>query len=56
MLAKFSLEQIREFWTQQAKEHGQAPAASWSDQMVIQMEIREILKQLSNGDHILDVG
>jgi ubiquinone/menaquinone biosynthesis C-methylase UbiE len=56
MPAKFSLEQIREFWTQQAKEHGQAPAASWSDQMVIQMEIREILKQLSNGDHLLDVG
>jgi SAM-dependent methyltransferase len=56
MPAKFSLEQIREFWTQQAAEHGQAPSASWSDRMVIEMEVREILKRLSNGDHILDVG
>ena len=56
MPAKFSLEQIREFWTQQATEHGQAPSASWSDRMVIEMEVREILKRLSNGDQILDVG
>jgi ubiquinone/menaquinone biosynthesis C-methylase UbiE len=56
MPAKFSLEQIRDFWTQQAMEHGQAPSASWSDRMVIEMEIREILKRLSSGDRVLDVG
>ncbi len=56
MQTKFSLEQIREFWTQQAREHGPAPAASWSDQAVIDMEVREILKRLSDGDRILDVG
>jgi ubiquinone/menaquinone biosynthesis C-methylase UbiE len=56
MPAKFNLEQIRDFWTQQAKEHGQAPSASWSDRMVIEMEIRELLKRLSDGDKVLDVG
>jgi ubiquinone/menaquinone biosynthesis C-methylase UbiE len=56
MPAKFSLEQIREHWKQQALEHGQAPSASWSDRMVIEMEVREILKHLAKGDRILDVG
>lgn len=56
MTDKFTLEQIREFWTQQASRHGQQPAASWSDAMVIEMEVRQILRYLSDGDHILDVG
>jgi ubiquinone/menaquinone biosynthesis C-methylase UbiE len=56
MPAKLDLDQIREFWTQQAREHGESPSASWSDQMVIEMEIREIVKRLSEGDRILDVG
>ena len=43
MTEPFSLEQIRDFWTQQAREHGLSPSASWSDRMVIEMEIREIL-------------
>ena len=50
------MEQIRAFWTQQALAHGGSPAASWSDQMVIEMEIREILKRLEDGDQVLDVG
>ena len=56
MQDKFTLEQIRNFWTQQALKHGQSPEASWSDQMVIEMEIREILKRLQDGDRVLDVG
>jgi ubiquinone/menaquinone biosynthesis C-methylase UbiE len=56
MTQKLTLEQIREFWNQQALEHGQSPKASWSDQMVIEMEIREILKWIADGDKILDVG
>jgi len=56
MQTKFSLDQIREFWTQQAREHGTAPSASWSDRMVIEMEVREIVKRLSDGDRILDIG
>src|SRR5690349_16532927 len=56
MPAKLDLEQIRDFWTRQAHEHGEAPAASWSDRMVIEMEIREILSRLSDGERILDVG
>jgi len=56
MPAKLELEQIRAFWTQQANEYGESPSASWSDRMVIELEIREILKWLSDGDRILDVG
>jgi ubiquinone/menaquinone biosynthesis C-methylase UbiE len=53
---KFTLEQIREFWAEQAREHGQAPSASWSDRMVMELEVREISERLSDGDHVLDVG
>ena len=53
---RYSLEQIRTFWTQQAVEHGQAAAASWSDRMVMEMEVREIVQHLSDGDDVLDIG
>jgi ubiquinone/menaquinone biosynthesis C-methylase UbiE len=52
----FSLEQIRDFWTEQAKGHGQEAAASWSDLRVMEMEVREILPRLAEGDRVLDVG
>jgi ubiquinone/menaquinone biosynthesis C-methylase UbiE len=50
------LEQIREFWRQQALVHGQSSSASWSDSRVIEMEIREILRFLNDGDRVLDIG
>jgi ubiquinone/menaquinone biosynthesis C-methylase UbiE len=53
---RYNLEQIRTFWTEQALKHGQEPAASWSDRMVIEMEIREIMQHLSDGDDVLDIG
>ncbi len=56
MGAKFSIEQIRQFWTEQVRKHGQSLAASWSDTMVIEMEIRQILQYLEDGDRVLDVG
>ena len=56
MSAKFTLEQIRNYWTGQALEHGQSSAASWSDQMMIDLEIREILRRLEDGDRVLDIG
>jgi len=56
MEEKLSLEEIRNFWMQNALKHGQSPAASWSDQMVIEMEIREILRRLEEGDQVLDIG
>jgi len=56
MTDKFSAEQIRNFWMQQALKHGQSPAASWSDRMAVEMEIREIVKRLADGDSVLDVG
>jgi SAM-dependent methyltransferase len=56
MVEKYTLEEIRTFWTTQAEQHGQSPAASWSDVSAIQLEIREILKWLDDGDRVLDVG
>jgi ubiquinone/menaquinone biosynthesis C-methylase UbiE len=56
MSKRFSLEEIREFWQQQALIHGQSSAASWSDLWAIEMEIREIVSRLSDGDRVLDIG
>ncbi len=47
---------IRDFWTEQAKRHGEDAAASWSDVCVIEMEVREILARLQDGERVLDVG
>ncbi len=56
MSCKYSLEQIRDFWTKQANVHGTAPQASWSDVSVIHMEIKNILQYIEDGDHVIDVG
>lgn len=56
MTEKLSLEAIRQFWTRQAEQHGASPDASWSDRPVIEMEIRQLLERLSEGDSVLDVG
>lgn len=56
MAKKTTIEEGRKFWTQQAMVHGESPAASWSDTMAIEIEIREILKHLMDGDRVLDVG
>ena len=56
MTDKFDGEGIRKFWTAQAVQHQQSPSASWSDRMVIELEIREISRRLAPGDRVLDVG
>ncbi len=56
MRRKLTVEEVREYWTQQAAEHGQSPSASWSDFRAIEMEINEILKHLDDGDKVLDAG
>jgi ubiquinone/menaquinone biosynthesis C-methylase UbiE len=56
MTDRYSQEQVRQYWSQQAVEHGPSHAASWSDRMVIELEIREIVRYLSDGDRVLDVG
>ncbi len=53
---KFSDEQIKDFWQEQATAHGISPNASWSDTAVIEMEIKQILSLLDEGDSVLDVG
>ena len=47
--------EVYEYWNKQAHEHGQSPSASWSDHRVIEMEIAEISKNLTDGDQVLDV-
>src|SRR3954465_4699231 len=56
MSKQFTQSEVYDFWTQQAREHGQSPAASWSDQRVIEMEIDQIAKRLNDGDYVLDAG
>ncbi|HLP44395.1 MAG TPA: class I SAM-dependent methyltransferase [Candidatus Kapabacteria bacterium] len=55
-MKKYDLEQIRNYWEAQVKKHKQSPGASWSDTMVIEMEINAILEYLVDGDLVLDAG
>jgi len=56
MNVKYSDTEIFEYWTDQAKAYGQSPSAPWSDYHVIELEIQEIIKWLTDGDAVLDVG
>ncbi|GMW01802.1 MAG: hypothetical protein AMXMBFR84_29390 [Candidatus Hydrogenedentota bacterium] len=56
MTTKYTLAQIKQFWEQQALEHGESPVASWSDTPVMDLEIREIISRIKDGDKVLDVG
>jgi len=56
MSQKLTFEEIRDFWRRQAVEHGTSPRVSWSDHRVIEMEIRELVRRLADGDTVLDVG
>ena len=56
MSQKLTLEEIRDFWRRQAVQHGQSPNVSWSDHRVIEIEIRELVRRLDDGDRVLDVG
>lgn len=55
-MADYSMEQIKDFWTEQARIHGRSFAASWSDQYAIDLEIRTLLNYFEEGDKVLDVG
>jgi len=53
---KFTAEQVRDYWAEQARTHGHSPAASWSDHRAIELEIKEVLSHLRDGESVLDVG
>lgn len=56
MSPRMTLEEIEAHWREQARRHGAAPAASWSDVWAIDLEVREIAERLADGDRVLDVG
>jgi ubiquinone/menaquinone biosynthesis C-methylase UbiE len=56
MTDKLTPDQIHTYWTEQARAHGLSPAASWSDTAVIDLEIRQLIGRLDDGDRVLDVG
>ena len=56
MTTRLTQTEVYEFWSRQAHEHGQSPSASWSDYRVIEMEIAEISRHLSDDDRVLDIG
>lgn len=45
-----------EFWNKQALKHKNSQLATTPDLFAAQLEIKEILKYLSNGDTVLDIG
>jgi SAM-dependent methyltransferase len=49
-------DEIREFWSEQARIHGESSAASWSDHRVIELEIAAIGARLRAGERVLDAG
>jgi len=49
-------DEIRRFWAEQARAHGESPSASWSDHRVIELEIEAIGSRLAAGERVLDVG
>lgn len=53
---KFSLDEIRKYWREQAVTCGQSPSASWSDHHAIELEIKELLKRVHDGETVLDIG
>jgi ubiquinone/menaquinone biosynthesis C-methylase UbiE len=56
MARRLTDDQIKQFWSDQADEHGQSTAASWSDRPVIELEAAELVNQVRDGERILDVG
>jgi ubiquinone/menaquinone biosynthesis C-methylase UbiE len=56
MTTRLTQNEVYGYWNSQADEHGQSPSASWSDHRVIEMEIAEITKHLTDGDQVLDAG
>ncbi|MBR0713029.1 class I SAM-dependent methyltransferase [Bradyrhizobium liaoningense] len=53
---KFSDQQIRSFWRDQAQRFGDDHRASWNDRHAIALEIAEISKWLRDGMRVIDVG
>lgn len=47
---------IKDFWNGQAIRFEQSPLASWGDNFAIDLEIKNIAKNLKDGDIVLDVG
>jgi SAM-dependent methyltransferase len=54
--AAYDDNEIRAYWARQAKAHGQAPEASWSDHRVIELEIAAIGEHIPPGARVVDVG
>ncbi|GLR85432.1 class I SAM-dependent methyltransferase [Bradyrhizobium iriomotense] len=53
---KFSDDQIREFWRNQAVSYGDDHRASWTDIHAINLEIGEISRRLRDGIRVIDIG
>lgn len=51
-----SSDAVKDFWEQQAESFGQSDLATAPDHHYRQLEIREILKHLGDGQRVLDVG
>jgi ubiquinone/menaquinone biosynthesis C-methylase UbiE len=53
---KLTDREIRQYWKEQAIQHVEDPAASWSDRAMIDLEIYTITSYLRSGERVLDIG
>lgn len=53
---RYTLEEIEQHWTENARTYGTSYAASWNDQYAIELEINTILQRLQDGEQIIDIG
>ena len=54
--AELSGADIHSYWTKQAREHGDDPAASWSDTLAIELEIKTIAPMIPADSKVADLG
>ena len=47
---------IRRYWEKNARTYGLSHEASWTDRYAIELEVREMGRQLEDGDRVLDAG
>jgi len=47
---------VRRYWEKNAHAYGLSHEASWADRYAIELEVREIARQLEEGDCVLDAG
>jgi ubiquinone/menaquinone biosynthesis C-methylase UbiE len=49
-------EEVFAYWRGQAREHDVSHAVSWTDRYAIELEIKQMIARVEDGDRLLDIG